>query len=89
MAEVRRRRHPRLTEHDKGFYAGVALSVAMLSRQWDRPAIAAEIARELGLTPYRASVLGLTEFDMKPLREIFRERRFRIPDSHAEATRDE
>lgn len=78
MSEPRKRRRPQpMTDNDRGFYTGAALAVAWLVRNCDQPSMAAELARELGLTPYRLQRLGLTEFDTRPVRQAFRERHYR------------
>lgn len=56
-----------------GFNAGYAMACANICNLHDKPDIAGDVLSESGITLAQVRALDLTEYDMKPLRALFRE----------------
>lgn len=58
----------RLTDEERGFRQGAAIALAVLARQHDQPAMAADILLQLGLTMAKLRSAGVDAYDLQPLR---------------------
>lgn len=57
---------------EEGMKMGAALVLAELVRTYDRPTIAKEMMKVVGLTVRKAKAVGVEEFDLRELRKAAR-----------------
>jgi len=60
-------------ERRRQFDAGYTLAVANLIHLHDQPGMAADVMAQTGITITDINRMGLTDYDLKPLRKMFRE----------------
>lgn len=54
---------------------GYAIACANLINLYDQPSMAAEVMAQTNITLAEIEAMGLTDYDLEPLRTIFREER--------------
>lgn len=59
----------------RGFIQGYAVAVGVIVRLHDHPSIAADLLQQSGFTLRDFERAGVDEYDLKPVRKLFREMR--------------